>query len=104
MPSILNVYGRCPMGCGDHLHRMPSGFLKCLAPGCPEPGAAHKILSDSRHDHHLMRVTDDGWMIMHPLRERLDEDLFSCTFAPGPADWLPPGDYRHDGNDWVSLS
>ncbi len=29
-------------------------------------------------DRHLIRFTNDGWTIQHPLRERIDGTLFDC--------------------------
>ena len=98
MPPIRDVVGYCPMGCGQHLHLMPGGMIKCLAPGCPDPGSVTKILLDPETEH-AVEVTDDGFMVKHPLRERVD-DLFACTtgMAMG-AQVLPVGRWRPQVRD-----
>lgn len=77
MPFIRDVAGHCPMGCGPHLHVMSGGMVKCLAEGCPDPGAVTKILAD-RETGHVADVTEDGWTLKHPLRERIGDGLFTC--------------------------
>lgn len=32
--------------------------------------------------HHIMKITRDGWMLQHPITERLEGTLFDCTL-PG---------------------
>lgn len=46
MSRYVDVKGRCP-ACGARtLHVYPgAGTVHCLAPGCPDPRAAHKVLS-----------------------------------------------------------
>lgn len=66
------------MGCGPHLHVMPGGMIMRLAPGCPDRGAVTGIISDPETGH-VADVTEDGWTLKHPLRERLGDGLFACT-------------------------
>lgn len=73
--DVRNAY--CPMGCGEHVHLMPSGLLCCLAPHCPRPGAAGEILAD-RESEHVVNFTALGWTLRHPLKERLDDALMLC--------------------------
>lgn len=80
------------MGCaGETLHLMTGGMIMCLAPGCPDKEAAHKILSDAEPEHVIL-FGAGSFTVRHPLRERLG-DLFSCEVhdmcdrLPGP-----PGD------------
>jgi len=80
MPPIRDVVGYCPMGCGPHLHVMSGGMIKCLDPECPNPGAVTHILSDQETEH-VAEITDDGWTLKHPLRERLGGDLFACEMG-----------------------
>jgi hypothetical protein len=30
-------------------------------------------------EHHVIQFSDNGWIISHPLRERLDGSLFDCS-------------------------
>lgn len=89
------------MGCGETLAYVPRsegpGYVTCVAPSCPNHHAAHKILADSETEH-IVQLDDDGVSVQHPLRERLDGDLFVC----GLFTWLgrqpvapyPLGRYR----------
>lgn len=72
--DMVGVY--CPMGCGQTLHLMPSGMMQCLNRGCPNPGAAQKILSDPEHED-IVVFGPDSFTVLHPVRERLG-DLFTC--------------------------
>src|SRR5690349_15912825 len=74
---ILDIRGVfCPMGCGETLHLMQAGVIRCLAGGCPQPAAAQKILAN-RETEHLVTFGADSWTVTHPLRDRLG-DLPSC--------------------------
>lgn len=78
MRPIIDIpYAYCPMGCGHTLHLMPNGMIVCLAPDCPDQGAAQKILGNPEHLDVVEFTDDDGFTILHPLRERLG-DLFAC--------------------------
>jgi Family of unknown function (DUF6085) len=72
--DITGVY--CPMGCGQTLHLMPGGTIRCLAHNCPQPGAVQQILSVPETDD-IVVFGMDSFTVLHPLRERLG-DLFSC--------------------------
>jgi len=67
----------CPMGCGQALHLMAGGLIECLAPLCPDRGAAQKILSSQEHLD-VVVISGDGFAVQHPLRERLGGELFRC--------------------------
>jgi hypothetical protein len=56
---------------------MSGGMIMCLAPGCPDPGTVTAILSDPETEH-VAEVTEDGWTLKHPLRERAGDGLFAC--------------------------
>lgn len=106
MPSswirdILDAY--CP-ACGTQkLHLMQADVIHCLAPGCPDPDAAHKILSDPE-TRDIVEFTDEDFRILHPLRERIGGSLFDCPVnracqeMDGPprdaAGKITPGRYR----------
>jgi Family of unknown function (DUF6085) len=85
------------MGCGPHLHVMSGGLIMCLAKGCPEPGAVTGILS-SPETRDVVQIDEDGFSILHPLRERLGNGLLDCPVnrallaMPGPP--ALPGRYR----------
>lgn len=34
-----------------------------------------KLLAETRH---VIQFTDVGWTVAHPIRERLNDDIFSC--------------------------
>ena len=68
----------CPMGCGNTLHVMSSGAIRCLLPKCPDPNAVVKILSQPESHLDVVEFTGDDFRILHPLRERIDGQLFDC--------------------------
>jgi hypothetical protein len=68
----------CPMGCGNTLHVMPVGVIRCLLKGCPDPMAVQKILSQPESHLDVVQIDEDGFSILHPLRERIDGSLFDC--------------------------
>jgi hypothetical protein len=78
MPHVRDISGAvCPMGCGETLHLMSGGLIMCLARGCPDQGAAQKILSD-RETEHVVVFGEDLFTVRHPLRERIGDGLLSC--------------------------
>lgn len=102
MTQIRDVAGYCPMGCGQALHLMPSGMIRCMGPGCPEPDAVTRILNDPETEH-VVWFEETTFTLMHPLRERLaGEDartaLAACALnehirsMDGPP--VAPGRYR----------
>lgn len=46
---------------------------------------------------HQVELTDDGWTVLHPMRERLDGSLFDCE-----ADWSA-GDIGVRGRYWLDI-
>lgn len=44
---------------------------------------------------HQVQLDNDGWTILHPLRERLDGSLFDCEF-----NWSS-GDIGYRGRYWL---
>lgn len=99
------VAGVCPMGCGETLFLANAGHVTCSYLPCPNPCAADEILHD-RETEHIVVLTDESFSIQHPLRERLNGELFDC----GLHQWMcslsgPPrreGRYRvrSAGPDW----
>ncbi len=96
---------RCP-ACGEYgvLYRGFQGRITCSGEKCPDAGAVHNLLNDPQIMEHLVRVTDHGWTIRHPLRERIGDALFACDLgnhltgqrAKNPD--LSPGVYRLDSS------
>jgi hypothetical protein len=103
---VLKLVGaRCPM-CGGALEVQPAfdddtsvdhGELSCLRVDCKRPRAAGELLADPEIEH-IVVFDEQGFTIQHPLRERLDGDLFTCGLhahlrtLDGPPD--PIGRYR----------
>lgn len=78
MIQIRNVY--CPMGCGETLAALlliEGTDVRCSNPTCPRPTAAVELLGE-RETEHIVIVKTRSWSMQHPLRERLDGELFDC--------------------------
>ena len=73
----LTVGGYCPMGCGETLQLSSYGVVVCMNQSCPKPYAVTKLLADSETEH-IVRFTEDDFVVRHPLRERLDDELMRC--------------------------
>lgn len=76
----MNVEGYCPMGCGQTLVLGDRGHVACSLLGCPDPAAVDKILAE-REIEHIVVFSDVGFDAQHPLRERIDGELFDCEVA-----------------------
>lgn len=96
----VDVAGFCPMGCGRTLFLGEGGHVTCSVIECPNPTAVTDLLHDSETEH-VVDFTDKGFSILHPLRERLEDDnggLWGCTLhqyvqaLDGPP--VQPGRYR----------
>jgi hypothetical protein len=105
------VVGCCPMGCGQTLFLASGGYITCSYIHCPRPDAVADLLGEKEHEH-VVEFSDDGFDVRHPLRERLDDGLFSCPLnehvaaLPGPP--VRPGRYRarakpDSGWSWQAL-
>lgn len=97
------VAGYCPMGCGQTLFLGSGGFVTCSWVKCPRPDAAADILLE-RESEHIVVLGESTFDIQHPIRERLDGELFDCGLhdhlrsLDGPP--FHPGRYRvwwHNG-------
>ncbi|MFJ4828439.1 DUF6085 family protein [Streptomyces sp. NPDC088747] len=76
--STRDVQGHCP-GCGGtSLYVGSRGLLHCPLGGCPRSDAAHVILADGETEH-VVKLNADGWIVRHPLRERIGDALMTCT-------------------------
>jgi hypothetical protein len=77
MPYI-DMQGKCPMGCGRTLHYSSgSGFVVCMNKDCPDDGAVNKLLADPEAGH-IVVLNEFDFDLKHPLRERIDDELFDC--------------------------
>lgn len=100
------IAGGCPMGCGPTLFLANSGNVMCSRLECPRPTAVSEILDD-RETEHLVTFDLSGFVVKHPLRERLDDALMACQlhdFIAGlDGQPIEPGLYRavEDGDSWV---
>lgn len=98
---MVKVAGFCPMGCGETLFvvnaRDMRARVECCHEGCARPTAVDELLADVETDH-IVEFGADGFSVQHPLAERLDGDLFTCTLHEqlGALDGPPaaPGRYR----------
>lgn len=65
------------MGCGETLFVGSGGYITCSFIHCPRPDAVSDILAD-RETEHIVELDRETFSVQHPLRERLDGDLFRC--------------------------
>lgn len=90
----ITVAGACP-ACGQRqLILGEGGHLHCNADGCEQRDAADRILDDTETEH-LVEITEKGYRLTHPLRERLSDD--PCPIARGihrERQLKGPGRYR----------
>lgn len=108
MNVTATVAGYCP-ACGQAkllLHKV-SGEVRCSNEECSRRDAVFQLLQDHEIEH-VVRVDGDGFTIRHPLRERIDGDLFGCGMLKelhfeGFVYRLDAGDYRvtKDGLTWA---
>lgn len=100
-----SVAGYCPMGCGRTLFVASGGHITCRFAACPNPTAVDDLL-DERETEHIVHIDNNTWRMQHPLRERLDGNLFECAahvyFSELDGPPRKPGRYRMaslvDGN------
>lgn len=91
------IVGYCPMGCGETLFAGAGGHITCSYITCPRPTAVDELLADNETAH-IVEFKDHTFTVRHPLRERLDDALMSCTLfdhirdLSGPP--VTPGRYR----------
>lgn len=97
------VQGQCPMGCGATLFLGSGGYVRCSWVECPKPSAAAEILIDGAYPWHVVVLSESDYRIQHPIRERLNGELFDCGLdsllhgLSGPP--RKPGRYRVHGAD-----
>lgn len=73
----MRIIGLCPMGCGETLFVASGGFITCSYIKCPRPDAVSTILAE-RETEHIVQLLPHDFSILHPLRERLDNELLRC--------------------------
>jgi hypothetical protein len=73
---MMTIKGYCPMGCGQTLFIGKGGYITCSFIHCPDPSYVSDLLED-RQTEHIVKFTEDGFTVQHPLRERKN-DLMSC--------------------------
>jgi hypothetical protein len=85
------------MGCGETLFVGSGGYITCSLDRCPNPTAVADLL-EHRETEHIVVLNDESFDVQHPLRERLNGDLFRCQIHQRIAalDGPPrrPGRYR----------
>ena len=74
------VRGFCPMGCGETLRLSGGGTVICFGRDCPRPTAVSELLKDNETEH-IVQLDANGWMVRHPLWERIAGRLESCSLA-----------------------
>lgn len=96
-PLPRRLHGYCPMGCGETLFLSDSGHVECSNVDCPRRDTVDTILAESETEH-IVLVDEGGFSLQHPLRERVDGELFDCQVhgrmrgLDGPP--AAPGRYR----------
>lgn len=96
---MIKIEGWCPYGCGQTLY-LRLGIIECSYAHCPNPtGVTDLIVEDAKELGHIVKLTREGFSIQHPLKERIDRDLFHCglheyldALAAGIPKWAP-GNY-----------
>ena len=73
---MTTIKGCCPMGCGNTLFVADGGYITCSFVNCPVPVYVSSLLDEQQTDH-IVKFTEDGFTVQHPLRERKN-DLMSC--------------------------
>lgn len=101
MAKTEKIVGYCPMGCGQTLFLGAGGHVTCSRLACPRPTAVDELL-DIRETEHVVVFTETNFTVQHPVRERLDGDLFTCQLHRWIADHggppVKPGRYRATGS------
>lgn len=103
------VQGFCPMGCGETLLLDPAeGTVYCSKWECPQENSVTLILSNPHIEQHVVEIRENDFTVKHPLRERIEDDLFSCelnqTLSGWPSAQIEPGLYRTtDGTEFEKV-
>lgn len=73
---LERVQGHCPACGGSSLLLGNGGYVTCSRQECPNPTAVADILESETA--HIVTFADTGFIIRHPLIERLGDDLAEC--------------------------
>lgn len=78
----LSLDARCP-ACGYmHLVADSDGVITCSWDECPQPTLVAELLGQRDLHVHLIRFDEDGFVVQHPLSERLRPGgLFACDIG-----------------------
>lgn len=75
----MKIHGNCPFGCGPQLHTDAKGRVTCVGMGCPYPLAVDMLLNEvAEHEHTMQFDNKQGYVLQHPLCERVSGHLFDC--------------------------
>ena len=91
------LVGHCP-ACGrQSLFQGMGGHITCGHLECPRPTAVDELLQDDEREH-IVYFEEHSFVIRHPLRERLQDELVQCVLtehiASLPEPPVEPGRYR----------
>lgn len=90
------IAGFCPM-CGGATLAYVGGHITCSGATCPRPDAVDLILRD-REREHIVAIGHSGFVVRHPLRERIGDALLNCNLHKWIAELAgpprKPGRYR----------
>ena len=80
------IEGRCPMCGKDSLFIAAGGYVTCAFIECPNPTGLSDIIGDTEIEHVVLfepyrRGHRAGFVIRHPLRERLNNALMTCALG-----------------------
>lgn len=109
--GLPEVVGRCPACGAASLFLAGGGYVTCARIDCPRPDAVADLLDDAETEH-VVVLSETGFTVRHPLRERLDDALMQCQLheeiaaMSGPP--AIPGRYRvhavFSGWSWEPLT
>lgn len=87
----VKVWGFCPYGCGQTLIvRSDTGIIKCQKDDCPNAASVTALLIRAIPEH-IVNFKDGGFSLKHPLKERVDDNLFECSIHLNIAANADPG-------------
>lgn len=93
---MTGVRGHCP-ACGEEsLFLDDGGHVTCSRLRCPRPTAVDELLAASEPQH-IVTVEWEGFSMVHPMIERLDDLIANCELHRHLVDtgiWPERGRYR----------
>lgn len=107
--SLINAF--CP-SCGNQLSVSHFKEIVCTNLQCDHPSAASALLNVLHINKHLVELTSIGFTTLHPIIERLDNQVFNCPvhdeIENAPYESRPFGRYVIDKIDdqweWTYLT